>query len=166
MGSSGWLPNRRGAEWFLSEAWPHVRRALPESRLHVFGFAGPRLVAEGALLHPPPRDSREAFSAGAVLVVPLDVASGVRMKILESWARGVPVVATPAAAAGLGAESGRELLVAEGAEGFTEALLRLRNEPDLVATLTEAGRALLRRRHEPAAVAATLARVYAEANPG
>jgi polysaccharide biosynthesis protein PslH len=165
MGSAGWLPNRRGAEWFVAGVWPRVRQALPESRLHVFGFGAPLPAAEGLTLHPALRDSRDAFPAGAVLVVPLSVASGVRMKILESWARGVPVVATAAAAAGLGAEDGRELLMAEGAEGFAAALLRLRNETGLGALLVHSGRALLERRHDPVVVAAALARVYERASP-
>lgn len=160
MGSSRWLPNRRGAEWFVSEAWPRVRGVLPNARLHVFGFEDVGLSAEGLQAHPAPADSRDAFPAGAVLVVPLDVASGVRMKILEAWARGVPVVATPAAAAGLGAEDGRELLVAQGSDGFVGALRRLRDEPSLAAALAKAGRALLKRRHDPTAVAAALLRVY------
>jgi hypothetical protein len=163
MGTASWIPNRRGAEWFVAEAWPRVRQAMPESQLHVFGLGASSAAVEGITRHPPPRDSRDAFPAGAVLVVPLDVASGVRMKILESWARGVPVVATPAAVAGLGAEDGRELLVAQGAEGFAAALLRLRDEPGLGARLTHSGRALLERRHDPAVVAAALARVYERA---
>jgi len=163
MGSPRWLPNRQGAEWFVAEAWPRVRSILPEARLHLFGFETPAVAADGLELHPAPRESRDAFPAGAVLVVPLSVASGVRMKILEAWARGVPVVATPAAAAGLGAENGRELLVAQEAEAFVAALRRLRNEPGLATALTRAGRALLKRRHDPTAVAAALARVYATA---
>jgi hypothetical protein len=163
MGSSRWLPNRLGAEWFLSEAWPRVRRSLPGARLHVFGFEGSRHRAQGVDFHAAPNDSRDAFPAGAVLVVPLEVASGVRMKILEAWARGVPVVATPAAAAGLKAEDGKELLVVEGAEGFAAALGRLRGEAGLGPALARAGRALLMRRHDPVTVAAALVRVYEEA---
>jgi hypothetical protein len=163
MGSGGWLPNRQGAEWFCAEAWPAVRRALPQARLHTFGFGAPTGGEPGVSSHPAPGDSRDAFPGGAVLVVPVDLASGVRMKILEAWARGVAVVATPAAVAGLEAEDGRELLVARGAEGFVAALRRLHDQPGLATALTAAGRDLLRRRHDPAAVAGALARIYEEA---
>ena len=162
MGSSGWLPNERGAEWFRSEAWPLVRHALPAACLHVFGMGGAGAPDAGVVSHAAPDDSRAAFPPGAVLVVPLHLASGVRMKVLESWARGVPVVATAAAAAGLGAEDGRELLLAEGAAGFVSSLRRLHDEPGLGPALTAAGRALLRRRHDPVAVAAALGAIYAE----
>ncbi|HVS01946.1 MAG TPA: glycosyltransferase [Thermoanaerobaculia bacterium] len=160
LGSSGWLPNRQGAAWFLAAAWEGVRRRLPGARLHLFGgdFDGGGRVA--VQLHAAPADSGTAFAAGALLVVPLFTASGVRVKVLEAWARGMPVVATPAAAAGLEAEPGRELLVAPTAEAFAEALAHLHAEPGLAAHMAAAGRELLRRRHDPAAAAAQLVEVY------
>jgi len=166
MGSGGWLPNRRGADWFRAEAWPAIQRELPRARLHVFGIEGATAPESGIEWHAGPADSRTAFPRGAVLVVPLDLASGVRMKILEAWARGIAVVATPAAAAGLEATDGRELLLAQGAEGFVAALRRLHDESGLASALTTAGRELLRRRHDPAAVAAALAAIYEEAAGG
>ena len=132
----------------------------PRRRLHLFGDDAEALAASGAGIdpHPAPADSRDAFAPGSLLVVPLRIASGVRMKILEAWARGVPVVATPEAAAGLGAEPGRELLLATTAEEFAGALARLAAEPALVARLVAAGRERLAARHRPEAVADRLAR--------
>jgi glycosyltransferase involved in cell wall biosynthesis len=95
--------------------------------------------------------------------VPLRIASGVRMKVLEAWARGVPVVGTPAALAGLDAEDGREALAAAGSEGFVRAFARLHREPGLASLLVDAGRRALRERHAPARVAADLLAAYAEA---
>ena len=72
-----------------------------------------------------------------------------RIKILEAWARGVPVVATPAALAGLEAEDGREALVARDAGEFAAAIGRIHREPALAAALVEAGRRARRERHDP-----------------
>ena len=85
------------------------------------------------------------------------------MRILEAWARGLPVVATGAGAAGLGAQDGRELLLADTPAAFADAIARLHREPALAEALVVEGRARLRARHDPAAVAAALARVYEEA---
>jgi len=159
LGSEGWLPNRDSVGFFAASIWPAVRRALPEARLHVFGNPG-RDAVPGIVWHGHPADSREAFAPGAVLVVPLRVASGIRMKILEAWARGVPVVATPQAAAGLDAENGRHLLVADGEASFVAAFERLHREDGLYASLAAAGREWLRERHDPAGSTAELVAVY------
>ncbi len=161
FGSSGWSPNRDETRWFVERAWPRVRSVLPGAVLHVVGLPAHGGVSIRAW--PAPADSREAFADGALLVVPLRVASGVRMKILEAWARGVPVVATPEAAQGLAASDGRELLLARGPAEFALALRRLQEEPGLGATLVAAGRDRLAAHHEPGAVAARLVEVYASA---
>ncbi|HXO19904.1 MAG TPA: glycosyltransferase [Thermoanaerobaculia bacterium] len=166
LGSAGWLPNEDSAAWFESQVWPAVRRRLPGAVLHLFGMGvdngGARGgSAVGIVRHPAPASSALAFAPRSILAVPLRIASGVRMKILEAWARGVPVVATPEAVSGLAAEHGRELLLAQDPGEFAESLARLHGEPDLVRSLQAAGRAALHRRHDPARVTAELAAVYA-----
>ncbi len=160
FGSGGWSPNAGGCRWFLRRAWPRLRVALPGAELHLFGL-GAAAPAPAVTLHPSPDDSRAAFAAGSVLVVPLEVASGVRMKILEAWARGIPVVATPAAARGLGATSGEHLLVAESAVELADAVARYHREPALVAAVVAAARARLCAEHGLAAQARRLEALYA-----
>jgi hypothetical protein len=162
MLASGWLPNRDGARWFCRTCWPHVRAHCPRGVLHLFGTVRGIESAPTVVVHAPPLESREAFSPGAILAVPLRIASGVRIKILEAWARGVPVVATPQAAAGLAARHGEELLIAGDPAGFARAIGRLHADPSFARASVEAGRALLSARHDPAAIAQRLAQVYAE----
>lgn len=157
-GSGGWLPNQRGCEWFVRAVWPEIARVHAGAHLHVFGGAGP--LPAGATRHAHPADSRDAFVAGSVHAVPLLFGSGVRMRILEAWARGVPVVATPAAAAGLGASHGRELLVASTPAEFAAAVGRAASDAPALAA---AGRERLAGRHDPRRTADELAAVYAEA---
>ena len=84
------------------------------------------------------------------------------MKVLEAWARGVPVVGTPEALSGLEVEDGREALVANGALGFARAVSRLHREPGLARSLAENGSWSLRQRHDPAQLAGQLLTAYAE----
>jgi len=147
---------------FTRSAWPAIRARLPGARLHVFGNRHRCLEAPEIHWYPSPTDSRDAFAPGSVMVVPLRIASGVRMKILEAWARRIPVVALPQAAAGLDASHGRELLLASSGEEFATALERLKEEPDLRASLVAAGTAALKRWHDPGQAAARLEEIYGE----
>lgn len=160
FGSSGWEPNRRGERRFVDEIWPRVRAASPGALLHWFGATADgraRTERPGVYVHRAPASSAEAFAPGAVLVLPLDIASGVRMRILEAWARGVVIVASPAAASGLHAGDGRELLLARNAEQFAVAVERLRTMPGLADRLIDGGRARLAADHAPAHFAARFA---------
>ncbi|HVT16694.1 MAG TPA: glycosyltransferase [Thermoanaerobaculia bacterium] len=174
LASLGWPPNQDAAAWFTGEVWPVVRAALPGAELHLFGIqprtqagirAGEgRRVAGGAGItrHELAEDSAPAFARGSIHAVPLRLGSGLRMKILEAWARGVPVLATPQAAAGLEAADGQEVLLARDAAGFAAALARLHHEPALAATLIAGGRAALRRDHDPSCIARQLVAIYDE----
>lgn len=177
----GWLPNREGADWFTGRLWPAIRQPLPGAVLHLYTDRPDEMdgvgTADGVVHHPPPDDSRDVFVPGAVLVVPLRIASGVRMKILEAWARGVPVVATPRAALGLGDLTdldGDCLLLADGdadrdkaGAGFVRAFAELR-DPERRRQMVEAGRRRLMREHDPRSVAERLVAVYEAAisSPG
>lgn len=160
LGSQGWLPNEDSVSWFLREVWPLVGTGSPGAVLHLFGAAPPGPLPDRVTIHPPPRESAEAFVPGSILAVPLRIASGVRIKVLEAWARGVPVVGTPAALAGLDAEDGREALIAGEPAAFAEALSRLYREPGLATRLVEEGRRARRERHDPARIAADLLAAY------
>ncbi len=155
LGVDGWLPNRDGARWFLERIWPEVERRHATVELHAFGGAGAfGRVDEGRLhFHPSPCESCEAFAVDGVLLVPLRVASGVRMKILEAWARGTPVIASRAAAAGLACRQGDDLLVADDAAGMLAALEALAADPARRARLVAGGRRVLRSHHDPAGIA-------------
>jgi glycosyltransferase involved in cell wall biosynthesis len=157
-----WRPNRDGAAWLVERVWPDVLARRPRAVLHVFGSVAGARSGPAIVVHRSPGDSRAVFPPGAVLAVPLRFASGVRIKILEAWARGVPVVATPEAAAGLDAEDGEELLIAREPREFALAIQRVHADPAFALASVEAGRRLLRARHAPERIARQLAFVYGE----
>jgi glycosyltransferase involved in cell wall biosynthesis len=156
LAGRGWLPSIDGARWFLRAVWPRVRARLPGARLHLFGIDRPPWRGQGVVHHAAPATSAEAFARDALMVVPLRIASGVRMKILEAWARGLPVVATPQAIAGLDARPGHELLVARDGDEFADALALLDGDAERRAALVREARTFLRARHDPATVAGQL----------
>ena len=166
LGSAGWAPNEDSVAWFLAAVWPAVIAAIPGAVLHLFGALPARHLPAAVVRHPAPADSAEAFRPGALLAVPLRIASGVRMKVLEAWSRGVPVVGTRAALAGLEVEDGREALVAEDAGAFAGALTRLHRDPGLAVRLVAAGHRARRERHDPSRLTAELLAAYERAVSG
>lgn len=160
-GSGGWWPNADGERWLLREVWPLVAARLPRAVLHCFG--GGSGAHERVRRHGAPADARAAFPREAIAVVPLRAGSGIRMRILEAWARGLPVVATPVAARGLAVADGRELLLAESPLQFADAIARIHGDPALRAVLVAGGAAYLRRHHDGARQTRALLDVYAAA---
>lgn len=155
----GWAPNRLGADWFVREVWPIVLASRPAARLHLFGWEGsPGPSIES---HLAPLDPAAAFPAGGVVVVPVQVASGVRMKILEAWARGVAVVSTTAGALGILAPEA----VSQGSSAaeLAAALVDVASKPERRLELEAAGRRALRQHHDPTRVAGELVKQYQEA---
>lgn len=155
LGSASWVPNRDGNRWFEREVWPAIVAESPAAVLH--GFDGRETqhgrVGERVVRHAAPAESGEAFAPGSVLIVPLRIAAGIRMKVLEAWARGIPVVATSAALSGLDVEPGRQALVADSPVAFARAVRALVVVPGLAASLVAAGRERLVRRYDPERVA-------------
>jgi hypothetical protein len=161
LAGGGWWANEDGARWFLREIWPSILGRRPAARLHLFGALRAGELPAGVSPHPAPADSRDVFVAGTLFVVALRAASGVRMKILEAWARGVPVIATPEAAAGLESLDGVRL--ASGGDEFAAAVDELADRPEAIRRLVEAGRRDLALFHDPPAVAGRLIAAAAEA---
>ena len=161
-GSAGWWPNTEGIRWFLDHVAPLLAAALPQARVHVYGGT-PLASAAGRsapVWHPAPAEAVSAFPAGAIAAIPLHIGSGIRMRILEAWARGLPVVATSTAAAGLAVKSGRELMIADTPASFAEAILALSQDGGQRATLVAGGRHYLAQHHEDSMLTQALVAQY------
>jgi glycosyltransferase involved in cell wall biosynthesis len=115
--------------------------ARPEA-LELVAAAGPRVTFLGEV-DDPVATRRTALA----LVVPLRQGSGTRLKILEAWSEGVPVISTAKGSEGLGGEPDMHLLQAETPAQFAAAATRLRSEPGLRGSLTRAGHDLVTREY-------------------
>lgn len=160
--TGSWLPNWDSTGWFITSIWDEIRRFSPAAKVYVFGSRAPR-QAPAVRWQEMATDSISLFRPGSILVVPLRIASGIRMKILEAWARGIPVVATPEAVSGLDGTDGEEFLLARDGPEFAAAIQRLRQEPELGQKLVKGGRSALAARFEPDMVASMLEETYIEA---
>jgi polysaccharide biosynthesis protein PslH len=138
-------PNVEAAEWLVEAVLPRVRERVPgvavdlvgpdsDGRLTRVQGPGVNVVGEVAELHP-------WMDAASVVALPIRTGGGMRVKTLESLAAGKAVVATSLAVAGLEVENGNHLLVADGTEAFTEAVVALLTDPVLRADLGARARA-------------------------
>jgi glycosyltransferase involved in cell wall biosynthesis len=159
--------NPEGARRFVLEGWPRVRARVPGVRLRIVGKSLPADLAgmaraAGAEPVGYVEDIAPEFSLASVMVVPLWVGAGARVKIVESLAAGLPVVSTPLGAEGLGLQSGRECLVADTPAALADALVSLLLDPAGAATMAAAGHAVARDRFSLEAVARLANRHIAE----
>jgi glycosyltransferase involved in cell wall biosynthesis len=149
-GNLGYFVNRDAVLWWLEEVWPRLAGARPEVHVLVAGDRPGRAVrravaqagARVSLIAAPP-DLASLLRRATVALAPLRCGSGVPVKVLEAWALGVPVVASPWAAQGAAAEAGRDLLVAEQPDDWVHTVSALLDDPALQARLAAAGRARL-----------------------
>lgn len=145
-------PNVDAMLYFCDAVLPRIRERVPRAELLIVGSSPPREIRDlesiaGVRVTGYVPDIRPWMASAWVYVVPLRLGVGIRGKILEAWGMGLPVVATPLAAAGLHAEHGRNILVAEGAGEFAACVVRLLEDPELRARIGTQGRATAERYH-------------------
>jgi glycosyltransferase involved in cell wall biosynthesis len=150
-------PNRRGLRFLLDEVFPRVWAELPQARLALVGTG---------LDEPPSQDPRvemlgfvddlaAVYTRSRCAMVPLLQGGGTPLKLIEALARGLPVVATPRAAAGLDVVDGEHCLLGDSGASFAEAVIRVLR--DGACDMARRGRELAAQRYSIEALTALLA---------
>jgi sugar transferase (PEP-CTERM/EpsH1 system associated) len=130
-GSMDWMPNEDGIVWFVRDVLPGIRAARPSARLTIVGRnptpkvralaeAAPGISVTGSVA-----DIRPYLERASVVIVPLRVGGGTRLKIFEAMAMERAVVATTIGAEGLPVVDGRDLVIADAPAPFASAVTRL-----------------------------------------
>ena len=160
VGALGYFPNRAGVEWLMDEVLPLLHGMTPgRFRVRIVGRQSrgrPLRVGRGrtnAELVGFARDLAPHYAAASAVVVPIQAAGGTRIKVLEAFAHGRPVVTTPMGVEGLAVEDGVHVLMAADAKSFAEQCRRLMAQPALAAGLVSRARELYDRCYSPAVVA-------------
>jgi glycosyltransferase involved in cell wall biosynthesis len=140
--------NRDGATWLVQEIVPELRRRLGDDfEVRIVGeattavralAAEPNVTVTGFV-----DDLERELARSDLVVVPLRLGTGTRLKILEGFAHGLPVVSTTIGAAGLDVTSGEHLLLADTATEFASACARLLGDHALRAHVVDAARRLV-----------------------
>ena len=144
LGQFAYSPNAVAAELLISEIYPRLQASYPNCRLLLVGTSptpamqaaaecNPNIVVTGEV-----PDVRPYLAAADVMVVPLRQGSGTRLKIIEAFAAGCPVVSTAKGAEGLKAVDGEHLLIRETVDGIAQAVMQLWSDPKQAQRLAQA----------------------------
>ena len=167
-GNMAHSPNEVAAVHLAREVLPRVRRDVPDATLALVGRAPtdrvraladePGVIVTGAV-----PDVRDELDRAGVYTCAMQTGSGIKNKVLEAMANGLPVVGTPLAFGGVTFRDGEEALLADGPDAFAAAVTGLIRDPARAAEIARRGREHVAARHTWDTVAAAYERLYERA---
>lgn len=167
VGGFGHDPNRDAARWLINEILPLIRKTAP-IECFLVGSDLPddilQLCGEGVTALGQVPDLHEVFNRVRITIAPLSYGAGVKGKVLESLAAGVPCVCTPIAAEGIPLLPELRGCVADGTAGLAELAIRLHSDAALNGTMAKAGLQLVSALCSPDSVDASMRQVLQQ-NP-
>lgn len=127
------LPNVDGLKWFFANVWDKLKGYDATYRMQVIGKWSEKTIAEEVGERNDVEflgyvDDLAAVLKDTIMVVPINIGSGIRMKILEAAALGVPFVTTSVGVEGIPARNGEDCFIADTPEAFADAVVKLRDE--------------------------------------
>ena len=150
VGNLRWHPNVAGLDWFCRDVWPKIRARVPNATFEIAGvglktdpsgkprvpdaWQVPGVTTVGFLAELEP-----LYQRSLAMLAPVFGGSGVRVKMLEGFRAGMPVVTTPDGAFGLPLSDGNEALVAADPDGFAERVEKLVKDEALRQKIREGG---------------------------
>ena len=156
VGDQTYRPNRQAADWLASKIAPAVWRTLPEAEFVVVGKGyrpSGTVNGAGAFRYTGyVSDVTSMVAASKVVLAPLLAGGGMKLKVLEGMAAGRPVVATSIGAAGIDAEGDRELMIADGVEAYSQALISVLSSTARAREIGHAARRRVTARYDSAVV--------------
>ena len=165
IGSMHWEPSRTAAERLITRIWPLVKQGFPKAKLYIAGWnaakylqkylSHPDLTLAENLAHP-----SDFFSKAAVMVYAPSRGSGMKVKVMEAMAYGVPVVTTWEGVEGIDYQNGRECWVAETDEELAGKVCHLLEDSAERQQMRDAARRLIEERYSPRPVVDKMIAVY------
>lgn len=170
IGTMYWPPNVDSMLYFCREILPAIKRQMPEAHLNIVGAkptpAIQSLADETITVTGSVPDVRPWAEDCGAFVVPLRAGSGMRVKILNALAMGLPVVSTTVGAEGIAVTDNENILLADGPDAFAAATVRVLGDGALAARIAAGGRRLMAERYAWDRVGERLLDVYERIVPG
>lgn len=152
VGSMHWYPSASAAKRVLNELWSEIKRQVPEAELRIIGWSAKSVLKDyqnipGVFIEENVKDIRPYFEETSVFLYPPARGSGMKIKILEAMAWGIPVVTTSEGVEGLSITDGVEAFVAEDNEALIKKTVKLLNDSGLQEQFRLKARALLEKEY-------------------
>lgn len=166
IGSMDWPSSKYAAERLLTRLWPEILKRLPHARLQITGSKARSALREylkvpGVEIHEDVASTQPYFESASVLLYAPERGSGMKVKVLEAFAYGLPVVTTPPGIEGLDVEDKVHIGIHETDEGLIERVLGLLRDSGRQEAQRRAARHLVELKYTPAAIIERLENVYA-----
>jgi len=166
LGNMRWTPGYLAARRLVSTIFPLIKRLVPGAKLLLGGWEARQALHEfvdhtDVTITENVPDAQEFFRQLQVLAYPVPCGTGVKVKVLEAMAWGIPVVTTTDGVEGIHAINGRDCFVADDDEAFARKVVELLRNRSLGRMLCQAARSLVENEHSPPPVVDRLEEVYA-----
>lgn len=165
-GTISYYPNTEGVLWFYQNIWPLIIKKNPDAVFCIAGKSPPPEVLKLAESDKSVQvtgmvdDMRDYYNKAAVVVVPLRVGGGTRLKILEGMAMSKAIISTSVGAEGIDHTDGKDILLRDTPEAFSEAVLSVMSDESARIALENAGRALVESKYDWQAISANLSEIF------
>ncbi len=131
-GSMSWYPNREAIATFCRTTWPKIRALRPGVAFDLIGHSPPATIGgAGIRAHGFVDDIRPLVAQASAYVVPIRIAGGTRLKILDAMAMGKAIVSTSVGCEGLEVTPGEDILIADDPDEFARQTVRILEDKDL-----------------------------------
>ena len=167
MGTLYYPPNADGIRWFIQQVFPLVRQSVPGAQLTIVGKNPPKdflkLAAQedsGIIITGFVPELDPYFAQSALAVIPVRAGGGMRVRILEAFARAMPVVTTTVGLEGIDAEPGVDVMVADSPGDFAKSVVSLFYDKGLQRQLSTNGRRLVEEKYDWQVVLGSLDKIY------
>jgi len=151
--------------YFINKIFPRIQRRIPEVEFLIVGSSPTEKMKRLSTLPnirliPDVEDVYPYLRESTIFVNPIRISAGIKGKVLEAMATGLPVVSTKVGTSGISARNGEQILLADTPSAFVKAVIKLLEDELLYSRLSLNARRLVEERYDWRKISSSLIQVY------
>jgi len=169
LGGEAHFPNKEGFDWFINRCWPALKSKFPALTLSVVGKWSESMISHYTSAFDNVEfqgfvDNLHTALSDSIVVVPIRIGSGIRIKIIDAVNVGTPFVSTQVGVEGLAFQHGRDCLIGDSAEDFCRQVESIIQNPELGKILAKNAKNVLQNYYSYQLLIDTRKQMYNESN--